>query len=123
MGADECGNTEQTCINGRCVHACTTVHCASNAVCVVENEVPQCKCLKGFEGDGFTSCDKLKMPPTFPECAIDGECEDKESCINGMCQSPCMGTCGQGAECISKYTSKGDSVDFRGTRYEYFCCL
>jgi hypothetical protein len=104
VSAFECGKSDQTCLNGRCVHACTTMHCSSNAVCVVEEGNPECKCLKGYEGDGLTDCVKVKTPMNLTMCENDTECISTEACINGKCQSPCMGTCGNAAECISKCT-------------------
>lgn len=102
VSAFECGKSDQTCLNGRCVHACTTMHCASNAVCVVEEGNPECKCLKGYEGDGIAECVKVKTPMNLTACENDTQCIGTESCINAKCQSPCIGTCGNAAECISK---------------------
>jgi len=57
--------------------------------------------FKGYEGDGVSDCVKVKTPLNLTICENDTDCVDSEACINGKCQSPCMGTCGNAAECIS----------------------
>ncbi|OXA59283.1 neurogenic locus notch homolog protein 2 [Folsomia candida] len=123
VSAFECGKSDQTCLNGRCVHACTTMHCASNAVCVVEEGNPECKCLKGYEGDGIAECVKVKTPMNLTACENDTQCIGTESCINAKCQSPCIGTCGNAAECIIRNRIPSCYCPAGFTGDPYFWCV
>lgn len=59
--------------------------------------------ISGYSGDGFTNCVKERLETSnLTSCVHESDCLDTESCINMKCQSPCMGTCGHGGECISK---------------------
>ena len=53
----ECPPTK-ACINQHCVDPCPGV-CAINADCSVTNHAPVCRCLQGYTGDAFTSCQRI----------------------------------------------------------------
>lgn len=42
----------------------------------------------------------LGAPPNCrPECTVNSECEITKSCVRQKCVDPCVGVCGQNAEC------------------------
>lgn len=38
-------------------------------------------------------------PNCHPECVLNSECSQLQSCIGNRCQDPCVGVCGTNAEC------------------------
>lgn len=61
-----------------------------NSVCRVANGAAVCACQPNMIGS---------PPSCRPECVVSAECALQEACINQKCRDPCVGTCGQFAEC------------------------
>lgn len=55
----EC-RSNQACIREKCQDPCPGL-CGISAQCSVINHIPICTCLDGYEGDAFTSCNRI--PP------------------------------------------------------------
>lgn len=47
----------EACYNGVCRLPCDVQDCAPNAQCVNVNHKSDCKCVDGFTGNGFISCE------------------------------------------------------------------
>lgn len=72
------------------VEACRPNPCGPNSQCRDNNGAAICSCLPDFVG----------IPPACrPECVVNSECTLKEACVNRKCISPCVGVCGENAEC------------------------
>lgn len=69
---------------------CEPSPCGPNAVCRVSGDSPSCSCLPNYYGS---------PPYCRPECVTNSECSFDKSCINNKCADPCLGACGQNAEC------------------------
>lgn len=69
---------------------CEPSPCGPNAQCKVSGESPSCSCLPEFIGS---------PPYCKPECVSNSECPANLACINKKCKDPCVGICGQNAEC------------------------
>lgn len=70
---------------------CNPSPCGPNSQCRVINGHGVCSCILGYIGS----------PPTCrPECIVNSECIQSESCSNQKCVDPCPGVCGFGAKCI-----------------------
>lgn len=66
--------------------------CGLNTECNVLNNRAVCSCIKNYLGDPQTGC--------HPECVINSDCSDHQSCINKKCVDPCTGTiCGINSIC------------------------
>lgn len=70
---------------------CNPSPCGYNAVCKERNGAGSCTCMKDYFGDPYVNC--------RPECVQNSDCPYDKSCINTKCVNPCVGTCGQHAEC------------------------
>lgn len=69
---------------------CQPSPCGPNAVCRAAGESPSCSCLPEFIG----------APPNCrPECITNSECSHDKACMNQKCADPCLGLCGQNAQC------------------------
>lgn len=116
---NDCPSSE-TCLNRQCINPCLVSNpCARNAHCEASNHRAICKCPSGLTGDPFINCyqGRFLKNPTLgaiifwnylelqplprPECEIDNDCGDHQSCINQRCQNPCTvgNPCGTGAQC------------------------
>ena len=71
---------------------CNPNPCGPNAECIPAGDTAQCKCPPGYQGDPFVSCRK-------GECEYDRECPVSLACFDYNCRDPCIGTCGQNADC------------------------
>lgn len=69
---------------------CEPSPCGANAVCRISGEAPSCSCLPSYSGS---------PPYCRPECVTNSECSFDKACINNKCADPCLGACGQNAEC------------------------
>lgn len=69
-----------------------TPECEKNSEC--NTNIGYCECKKGYSGNPYKNC--LKKCKKFEDCPSD------ETCIDGMCQSPCMEDCGINALCMVK---------------------
>lgn len=52
----EC-ETKKTCSKGDCIDPCLTA-CGKNAICIMNNHVPFCRCPYGYTGNAFEFCRK-----------------------------------------------------------------
>lgn len=50
-----------------------------------------CTCNPEYFGDPFTGCK--------PECVYNDDCPSNRACVRNKCVDPCIGVCGQNAEC------------------------
>lgn len=72
------------------VEACNPNPCGPNSKCSNNNGAAVCSCLPEFVGN---------PPACRPECVVNSECSLREACITQKCASPCIGVCGENAEC------------------------
>lgn len=78
--------------NRICINPCSEDMCGDNAVCIVENHEPQCKCIENYRGNAFISCSRSEI------CRRDDDCISSQACIDGQCSSPIC-NCGANSEC------------------------
>merc|ERR1719412_972207 len=71
---------------------CNPSPCGTNAECIPNGDNANCKCPPGHQGDPFVFCKK-------GECEYDHDCSSQLACFDFKCRDPCIGTCGQLAEC------------------------
>lgn len=106
------------------IDPCNPSPCGPNAECLDGI----CSCLPEYQGDAYRGC--------RPECVLNNDCPRNKACIRNKCADPCIGTCGQNAECAvinhipmcscnSGYTgnalvicSKVEGNDYNLQRYE-----
>lgn len=69
---------------------CSRMPCGQYSNCKELNGHAVCSCLPGMIGS---------PPSCRPECMANSQCSPDKSCINQKCQDPCVGKCGQDAEC------------------------
>lgn len=84
------GNSFEGCfkiIETQPLDPCNPSPCGKNAVC----NNGQCSCYPEYRGDPYNEC--------RPECVLSTECSPNKACIRNKCVDPCIGICGQGAEC------------------------
>ncbi|XP_037295454.1 uncharacterized protein LOC119189544 isoform X2 [Manduca sexta] len=89
------------CLRDECREACTELKpCTGNSRCTVSDSIPFrtliCRCPEGFVPDEAGTCKPAQLPPL--SCSSDGDCNEKESCVDRICRNPC--NCGDNAECI-----------------------
>lgn len=72
------------------VPVCNPNPCGLNSQCRDNNGVAICSCLPEFVGNA---------PACRPECVVNSECSMNKACINKKCVSPCVGVCGEYADC------------------------
>ncbi|KAF0298053.1 Neurogenic locus notch 1 [Amphibalanus amphitrite] len=64
--------------------------CGPNSQCQEVNGRPTCSCLPEYLG----------APPNCrPECVVSSDCPSYQACVSQKCVDPCIGACGQNAEC------------------------
>ena len=51
---------------------------------------PSCSCAERYIGS---------PPNCRPECVVNTDCSSIQSCINEKCRDPCLGACGNNAQC------------------------
>lgn len=66
---------------------CNPSPCGLNAQC--SNGI--CSCITEYRGDPYREC--------RPECVQNSDCPYDRACANNKCVNPCVGICGQNAEC------------------------
>lgn len=66
---------------------CNPSPCGSNTRC----DIGVCTCLPEYQGDPYRGC--------RPECILNTDCQRTQACLRNKCQDPCLGICGQNAEC------------------------
>lgn len=72
------------------VDPCLPSPCGLYAECKVINQQAACTCLKNYIG----------FPPNCrAECVVNTDCPSDQACISEKCRNPCVGSCGQNADC------------------------
>lgn len=69
---------------------CEPTPCGPNSICQVNQGHPVCSCLTNYIGS---------PPYCRPECLVSEECPQQLACIKEKCRDPCVGICGENAEC------------------------
>ncbi|EFX65777.1 hypothetical protein DAPPUDRAFT_229540, partial [Daphnia pulex] len=70
---------------------CDPNPCGTNAQCKTRNGAIDCSCPGNYVGDPFSSC--------RPECVLNTDCPRDKSCSRNRCVDPCVGACGDNADC------------------------
>jgi len=71
---------------------CNPDPCGAGAECTPRGRQAECRCPAGFKGDPYAFCKR-------GECEYDNECSSSLACFDYNCRDPCIGTCGQNANC------------------------
>ena len=66
---------------------CNPSPCGPNAECSNGN----CACISEYQGNPYEGC--------RPECSTNADCNRNKACLRSKCVDPCIGTCGQNAQC------------------------
>lgn len=74
------------------VPPCDPSPCGPGALCSAVGESAVCACPAGTSGDAAGAGCR-------PECVVSSECPRDRSCVRNRCIDPCVGACGNGAEC------------------------
>lgn len=69
---------------------CSPSPCGANSQCKEIKGQAVCSCLPSFVGS---------PPYCRPECVISSECPPNLACIDQKCLDPCIGSCGDNANC------------------------
>mgnify|MGYP003471407550 FL=1 len=69
---------------------CIPSPCGQFSQCRDNNGFAICSCLSNYIGN---------PPNCHPECTINSECSQVQSCINNRCQDPCVGVCALNTDC------------------------
>lgn len=69
---------------------CNPSPCGANSQCKEINKQAVCSCLPNFNGS---------PPNCRPECIVSSECPPNLACSKQKCTDPCLGTCGENANC------------------------
>lgn len=72
------------------LHPCQPSPCGPNSECREVNDQVVCSCILGYIGSPL-AC--------RPECTVNADCPQHESCQNTKCRDPCPGVCGWNAQC------------------------
>lgn len=73
------------------INVCQPSPCGANAVCQELSGAASCTCSTNFYGNPYEGC--------RPECLVNTDCGANLACIQTRCQDPCLGRCGQNANC------------------------
>ena len=73
------------------IDPCNPDPCGRYATCRDQNGYADCRCLPGYFGS---------PPNCRPECTINADCPSTLNCREYKCTDPCVGICGQNAECF-----------------------
>lgn len=79
--------SQEACINQRCKDPCPG-SCGVDAECHVQNHVPVCTCLQGYQGDAFTVCRPIPVATERPQpkdLCNPSPCGENAKCNNGQC--------------------------------------
>lgn len=90
---------DQSCINNRCVPACSLSSdiCGQSAECYGIDHQASCRCKIGTIGNPSIACTPIG-------CRSKSDCPLDKSCINSKCVNPCLSTtCNDSAECRVHY--------------------
>lgn len=69
---------------------CNPSPCGLYAECRNIGNQAACSCLKNYVGS---------PPNCRPECVVNTDCSSNQACISEKCRDPCIGSCGQNADC------------------------
>lgn len=69
-------------------------------------------CVSGFFGNPYEGC--------RPECLLNSDCPQHLTCINDRCKDPCIGYCGENAECqaVNHIAKCNCLIDHVGNPYD-----
>lgn len=70
---------------------CDPSPCGNNALCTVHDGAARCTCIPPYIGNAYIGCK--------PECLVNSDCSSDLSCLNQHCRNPCLGVCGNNAQC------------------------
>lgn len=73
------------------VTPCQPSPCGANAICKELNGAGSCSCVPEYTGDPYQGC--------RPECTSNVDCIPTKACVRFKCLNPCVGLCGQNADC------------------------
>lgn len=73
------------------INPCEPSPCGANAECIQRHGAGACKCLNDYFGNPYEGC--------RPECTHSSDCAQNKACVNNKCVNPCLGLCGQNAQC------------------------
>lgn len=66
---------------------CSPSPCGPNANC----HNGECTCIAEYQGNPYEGC--------RPECSTNADCNRDKACLRSKCINPCIGICGQDAQC------------------------
>lgn len=69
---------------------CQPNPCGLYAECRRVGDQAACSCMNNYIGS---------PPNCRPECVVNTDCPSTQACISEKCRDPCVGSCGQDAEC------------------------
>ena len=69
---------------------CVPNPCGLYAECREIGQQPVCSCSRDYIGS---------PPNCRPECSVNTDCPSNQACISEKCRDPCIGSCGQNADC------------------------
>ena len=69
---------------------CVPNPCGVYSKCKEIGDQPVCFCLPNYIGS---------PPNCRPECSVNTDCPSNHACISEKCRDPCIGSCGQNADC------------------------
>lgn len=70
---------------------CDLDPCGPNTICRNVHDRPICTCKSGYFGDPYVSCG--------PECFLNSDCGQRQTCVNQKCVNACPGRCHSTAHC------------------------
>lgn len=77
--------SQDACINQKCRDPCPG-SCGIDAECRVQNHVPVCTCVQGYEGDPFVNCRPIPAATERPrDLCNPSPCGPNAQCSNGIC--------------------------------------
>lgn len=100
--ASECPGDE-TCVNERCINPCPNA-CGFNSICNVNNHIPQCRCIRGYEGDAFVKCEPTVISRKRIFLCFNRICSvfNKLISIENQPKDPCYPSpCGPNTQCLN----------------------
>lgn len=78
------------------INYCLSSPCGPNSQCTSTANGAICSCIANYIG---------RPPNCRPECTINTDCPAHRACVNLRCIDPCIGCCGNNAQCqVSAHT-------------------